>query len=265
MFLKILNHIMIRKSISQFFLLAILLVHISSCTKLSNLVPMSVEDKLSEVVESDIISSESIKIKNDTIDQAIALITARLLNAIDNSMYNYQFTVIDNEDVNAFTIPGAKIFICKGLLTFADTPEEIAAVLAHEIGHAEKRHVINKIVKELGIGIVFTIITGGDPGIITEIIRLVASTGFDRDQEKEADEFALQLLDKSGIHPKHMESFFKKINDLHDVNMPEIFMTHPDSDKRAEKASSYKLSDNFKEKAFDINWESVKEAIPLNP
>lgn len=252
---------MIKKSASILIPVVFIFLLFSSCTKLSNLIPLSVEDKLSEAVESNIISSENLVIKNDSVDNAIALITSRLLNSIDNSVYNYQFTVIDNEDVNAFTIPGAKIFICKGLITFADAPEEVAAVLAHEIGHAEKRHVVNKIVKELGIGLVFTIITGGDPGIITEIIRLVASTSFDRDQEKEADEFALHLLEKSGIHPKHMESFFKKINELHDANMPEIFMTHPDSDKRAEKAAAFELSPHFKEQTFDINWESIKSQL----
>lgn len=252
---------MIRKSLINNILITLVLTVFTSCTQLSNLIPLSVEEKLSEVVESNIISSESIIIKNDSVESAIALITSRLLNSIDNSNYNYQFTVIDNTDVNAFTIPGAKIFICKGLISFANTPEEVAAVLAHEIGHAEKRHVVNKIAKELGLGIIFMLITGGDPGIVTEIIRLVASTGFDRDQEKEADEFALQLLEKSGIHPKHMESFFKKINDLHDVNMPEIFMTHPDSDKRAEKAAAFKLSSDFKEQPFNINWESIKTQL----
>ncbi|MFN4235317.1 MAG: M48 family metallopeptidase [Bacteroidia bacterium] len=252
---------MIRKSFINNILITLVLTLFTSCTQLSNLIPLSFEDKLSEVVESSIMSDENSIIKNDSVENAIALITTRLLNSINNSNYNYQFTLIDNTDVNAFTIPGAKIFICKGLITFADTPEEVAAVLAHEIGHAEKRHVVNKIAKEFGLGIIFMLITGGDPGIVTEIIRLVASTGFDREQEKEADEFALQLLEKSGIHPKHMESFFKKINELNDVNMPEIFMTHPDSDKRAEKAASYKVSENFKEQSFNMDWESIKASI----
>lgn len=247
--------------IKQFCVLLISCLFITSCTQLSNLIPLSVEEKLSEAVESSIISDENSIIKNDSVENAIALISSRLLNSIDNSNYNYQFTIIDNTDVNAFTIPGAKIFICKGLISFADSPEEVAAVLAHEIGHAEKRHVVNKIAKELGLGIIFTLITGGDPSIVTEIIRLVASTGFDREQEKEADEFALQLLEKSGIHPKHMESFFKKINELNDVNMPELFMTHPDSDKRAEKAASYKISDDFKEHSFNMDWESIKAQL----
>lgn len=250
---------MVKKRILVLFFLLTCLV--SGCNYLINLIPLSVEDKLSEVIETSIISDENSIIKNDSVENAITLITTRLLNSIENTKYNYQFTIIDNTDVNAFTLPGAKIFICKGLLTFADTPEEVAAVLAHEIGHAEKRHVVKKIAKELGLGIIITLITGGDPGIATEIIRLIASTGFDREQEKEADEFALHLLEKSGIHPKHMESFFKKINELHEVNMPELFMTHPDSDKRAEKAESYKLSSNFKEKSFLINWDLIKKQL----
>lgn len=250
-----------RLSIKYCLIIGFGFVLLSSCSWVSNLIPLSVEDKLSELIEDGILSSGNTIIKNDSIDAAILQITNRLLNALDNSIYNYQFTLVDNEEVNAFTIPGAKIFICKGLLTFADSPEEVAAVLAHEIGHAEKRHVVNKMVKELGIGLVFSIITGGEPGIITEIIRLVVSTGFDREQENEADKFALQLLEKAAIHPKHMENFFKKINDLHDANMPEIFMTHPDSDKRAEKAASYNLSPDFKEKAFDINWQFLKAQL----
>ncbi|GIU70013.1 MAG: hypothetical protein KatS3mg002_1249 [Candidatus Woesearchaeota archaeon] len=252
---------MTKKTLSFYLYFATCFMLLSSCTWMSNLIPISVEDKLSQLIETSILSSDNTVIKNDTIDEAISQITSRLLNSLDNTVYNYQFTLIDNDDVNAFTIPGAKIFICKGLITFADSPEEVAAVLAHEIGHAEKRHVVNKIVKELGIGLVFSIITGGDPGIITEIIRLIASTGFDREQEKEADEFALHLLEKSGIHPKNMVNFFKKINELHNVNMPEIFMTHPDSDKRAEKAAAFKLSPDFKEQTFDINWESLKTQI----
>ena len=80
-------------------------------------------------------------------DSAMEIIAGRLLAALDSTPYRYQFRIIDNDQVNAFTIPGGNIYIFSGLITKSDSPEEVAAVLAHEIGHAEKRHVVNKIVK----------------------------------------------------------------------------------------------------------------------
>ena len=64
------------------------------------------------------------------------LISNRLVLAIDEPLFNYEFYLIASDEVNAFTIPGGRIFVFSGLLNEADNPEEVAAVLAHEIGHA---------------------------------------------------------------------------------------------------------------------------------
>jgi beta-barrel assembly-enhancing protease len=115
--------------------------------------------------------------------------------------------------------------------------------------------------KELGIGIIFTIITGGDAGLVSEAIRLMASSSFDREQEKEADDYALQLLEKAQIHPKHMASFFKRLSQMQgNLGNIELFMTHPDTDKRAENAENYTALKEIDEKSFDINWEEVKNS-----
>ena len=54
---------------------------------------------------------------------------------------------VDYDLVNAFTIPGGRIYIYKGLFEFCESAEQLAAVLAHEIGHVEKCHKVSKLIK----------------------------------------------------------------------------------------------------------------------
>lgn len=105
-----------------------------------------------------------------------------------------------------------EVYINRGLISFCDSPEQLAAVLAHEIGHVEKRHTISKLIKEFGIGLLFTIISGGDPFLLTDLFHTTVSTAFDRSYEKEADQFALNLLEEAKISPTAMASFFRKLN-----------------------------------------------------
>jgi len=152
-----------------------------------------------------------------------------------------------------------------GLLKYADSPEEVAAVLAHEIGHIEERHVVNKVVKELGITLVLSVLSGGDPGFINEIIQQSISTVFDRKQESAADDYGLKLLEKSHIHPNAMAAIFRKIRDKYassTFETLEFLSTHPNTNMRIKKSLEYKPKDSFESKAFDnIDWSALKETL----
>jgi predicted Zn-dependent protease len=196
-------------------------------------------------------------------DSAMEVITGRLLAALDSTPYRYQFRILDNDQVNAFTIPGGNIYVFSGLIAKSDSPEEVAAVLAHEIGHAEHRHVVNKIVKEFSIAVVVSILAGGDPSLIVEIIQQVVGSKFDREQEEEADRFALELLERAKIDPQHLGDFFAKLNEedmSYNKNL-EILMTHPHNDSRIEKVRRYRAARDFKEETLGLDWSGVKEAI----
>jgi len=200
------------------------------------------------------------EIEDDSaVNATIHLITKRLLDQVDSSEYTYTFRVIKNSQVNALATLGGNIFVFSGLLDFVESPEELAMILAHEIGHVEKRHVVNKLIQQLGMETLFSIITGGDPLILSEISKLVVTTSFDRKKEKEADDFAFDLALKSKINPHRMAQFFirtlKKGSDL--PKELEILMTHPHSKSRVKKASEVALPKDFEEELFDINWESV--------
>jgi len=196
-------------------------------------------------------------------DSALGVITKRLLSAVDSTPYRYNFRIIDNDQVNAFTIPGGNIYVFSGLITMSDSPEEVAAVIAHEIGHAEKRHVVNKIVKEFSIAVVVSILAGGDPNLIVQIVQQVVGSKFDREQEEEADRFALELMERAKIDPQHLGDFFAKLNEedmSYNKNL-EILMTHPHNDSRIAKVRDYRAARDFKEETLNLDWKAVKAAV----
>ena len=222
------------------------------------------EEKLGKVIVENILEDKTTKIaSNPKLDSAMFVITKRLTSNMGATDYEYKIKVIDNPQINAFTLPGGNIFVYSGLIEFSDHPEEVAAVLAHEIGHAEKRHVVKKLVKELGIAIVFSVISGGNAPILNELSRTALSTVFDRSQEKEADDYSFSLMERSNIDPKSLATFFRRINDK--IARPneqlEILMTHPNNNSRIKSSLEDKLPENFKSKSFDLDWKAVKVSM----
>lgn len=223
------------------------------------------EEKLGKIIVEDILSKNAgfEEIKNPGLDSAMGVITSRLTGNIGATDYEYHFRIINNPEVNAFTLPGGNIFVFTGLIEFSEHPEEVAAVLAHEIGHVEKRHVVSKLIKELGLAIIIGIFSNGDPVIITEIGKTVLSTVFDREQEREADQYGLDLLVKSNVSPQSMATFFRRLErekGTYNENL-EILMTHPHTNSRIKASMEYKTPEDFKTVDFGIDWKAVKENL----
>lgn len=220
------------------------------------------EEELGDMLK-DVMIDEYKIIENNLADSAIQEITHRLLAAIDSTPYRYEIKIIQDENINAFTMPGGNIYIFSGLIEAADSPEEVAAVLAHEIGHAEKRHVVTKLINDMSMTAIVTILSGGDPSIITDVLRSMVGNKFNREQEMEADKFALQLMEDAQIPPKALARFFERLNDKdldYNENL-EILMTHPHNSKRIEQARKYKTRNNFKAEPFNFDWEKVQKSL----
>jgi predicted Zn-dependent protease len=198
--------------------------------------------------------------ENRQVDSAINVIGDRLVDGLRDSEYNYRFVVFDNEMINAFTVPGGNILISTGLIGFCDTPEELASVMAHEMGHVEERHVVSRLVKELGI----EILTSGDQYVIGEVTGLLTSTSFDRKQEEDADGFAARLLEESSIEPRTLATLFRKLEEETDnelLKQFEVISTHPNFRSRIREALSYKPGDDFEALPIDLDWEGIKAGL----
>lgn len=229
-----------------------------------SLISYEQEIALGELIDEYIISSEYKEpLTNKTIDSMMWAVGKRLQEQIPTSEYDYNIIVLDNAQINAFTIPGGNIYVFSGLISFCESPEQLAAVLAHEMGHVEKRHTVDRLAREFGLSVLFSIMTGGDTVLLSDLYQTLISSGFSRSQEKEADQFALNLLEDASISPKSIASFFRKLNRenlAYDENI-ELVMTHPHNNTRIKASLNHEVDETFKEIPFNLNWEEIKAAL----
>ena len=170
---------------------------------------------------------------------------------------DYYFHIIDSPEINAFALPGGYVYVNRGLLTFMNSEAELAAVLAHEIGHITARHAVQqqargalaKTVATVG-GFVTAVVTGsGYVGSqISEVASIWAQTGlsgFGREHELEADSLGAQYLVAAGYDPAAMIEVITTLKNQEDFNRKVsnngggyhgLFATHPRNDKRLQEA-----------------------------
>ena len=200
------------------------------------------------------------ELEDERVDSAVSVIGDRLEAGLKHSEYSYNFVVFDSKMINAFTVPGGNILISSGLIGFCDSPEELAAVMAHEMAHVEERHVVSRLIKELGLDI----LTSGDQFVLGEVTGLLTSTSFDRKQEEEADRFAAELLERSFIEPRTLATLFRKLEKETDNELMEhfeIISTHPNFSSRIREALSYKPGEDFEALPLDLDWDEVKAEL----
>lgn len=199
-------------------------------------------------------------VDSEEVPAAVEAIGRRLEDALEDSEYDYNYVVVEDKMINAFTLPGANLLVTTGLIGFAGSAEELAAVIAHEMAHVEKRHVVTRLVKELGI----SILTSGDQFVVGEVTRIMASTGFDRGQEQDADEFACALLEDAQIEPRTLATFFRKLKEEENnalLEKFEIVSTHPNFTSRIRNVLEYAPAEEFAAVPLAIDWEEVQQQV----
>jgi predicted Zn-dependent protease len=148
---------------------------------------------------------------------------------------DFKVHVIVKDQVNAFAMPGGHLVVHTGLIEACKSPEQLAGVLAHEMTHITQEHVTKKLVKEVGLGVLASIV-GGNGEIVREVLRHLSSTAYDRSLEKEADLMGAEMLHNVGINPEGMAEFMDYMANLPESKAMENLdwlSTHPDSKDRA--------------------------------
>ena len=161
------------------------------------------------------------------------------------SSFDYHFFVLKGDDVNAFSVPGGYIYVYEGLVQFAESDDELAGVLAHEISHAAFRHIATMQKEQskldlLSIGAILAAIwSQKDAGKIlvpTGLAIQGVQSGWSVKAEEAADFGGLQFMLKSKYNPLAMLTFMERLA-YRDRFMPNtdwgIFQTHPPTDERA--------------------------------
>lgn len=162
---------------------------------------------------------------------ALERATARL-NEAAVSPHQFTIAVLDVGMVNAFALPGGYIFLFRGLIESADSPNEVVGVLAHEMAHVIHRHGVEALIREAGLSLAFNAMFGGTG---QQISQTLLGLSYSRDAEVEADRTAVTLLQTAGIDVTGLASFFRQIeSDGGDLPDTLAFLsTHPPSAARA--------------------------------
>lgn len=162
--------------------------------------------------------------------------------------FEYTFRIIDDKEVNAFSVPGGFIFIHKGLLDFVSSDDELAGVIAHEIAHADHRHVVTLLREDARVqqrvllpallaGILGRMPSQDMASVMTgaQFYRIARLNSFSQEAETDADLTALEYLRQSPYNPVGMLVFMERL-DAEERKRPQIdwgiFRTHPITQER---------------------------------
>jgi predicted Zn-dependent protease len=160
----------------------------------------------------------------------------------------YQFFIAGMADTNAFALPGGYVYVSRGLLALVRSEDELANVLAHEVGHVAARHAAQRETRAVGVGVLSALGTlaagvlgGAQAAQSVAQFGQVAGAGliasYGRDQERQADDVGQKMASASGFDPGGMPSFLRALERevtlrLGKPRMPTFLDSHPTTPER---------------------------------
>ncbi len=185
-------------------------------------------------------------LENKRPNEYIAKIGNLILAGNKQVPFEFRFSIVNNSAINAFATPGGYIYINKGLINAVENEGELAGVIAHEIAHANARHVAAIIDKsrKLNIATLAAVLAGaflGGGGEATAAVATLSLAGaaslslkYSREHEEEADRLGIGYLAGAGYYPTAMVDFLKIIKKYEFISksIPSYLLTHPGTDER---------------------------------
>lgn len=207
--------------------------------RLTPLVPASFERRLGDVADAQVKVMFQGKPCTNPAGQAAfeKMVGAlRTANGFDNSV---QSGVLATPVPNAFALPGGKVYLFDGLLAKAESPDEIAGVLAHELGHLRHRDSMRELIHNGGtsflIGLLFGDVTGS--GALIFASRSLVTSSYSRDAESNADGFAIDTMHRLGRPAKPMGELIFRVTGKEGGKGFSLVSSHPLTEDRLERMS----------------------------
>jgi predicted Zn-dependent protease len=184
-------------------------------------------------------------IEDPDLNAYVDAVGQRLARYAPRGGFRYQFKIVDQDVPNAFALPGGYIYVSRGLLIMANSEDDLAGVLGHEIIHVAARHAAAR-----------QSMVEGMPGIMQALVG-GAIAGYGRDQEREADRLGQGLAGLAGYDPQGLANFltsleFQERLALGGSRLPRFFDSHPATSERTASASS---------RARMVAWERKPEIV----
>lgn len=224
------------------------------------------EAQLADGVE-ETLAPTSRRCTDSTALASLRTILDRLI-AAEPSPYAFRLVIVRDSTVNAFAAPGGLVAVNSGLFDAAASPEEVAAVLAHEIQHVTQRHALQASIRETPIRIAIAVFFGGGGG--EKIASFAGSLGalrYRRADEASADRAGLRLLEKADVDVRAMASFMRTL-ERRQAGVPGVLSylsTHPVTSDRVAVLESLAAQSRVKARPLldSATWDRVQRGCSL--
>jgi Zn-dependent protease with chaperone function len=208
-------------------------------TRMMPFVPVSVEKKLGVAVDRQIRSSLDTKDLGDAFActeaagrKALEHLVTKLETAAELPVA-LSVEVVRRSEPNAFALPGGHIYVYQGLIDAAKVPDELAGVLAHEIGHVAHRDGTRTVLQAAGLSFLFGMMLGDfvGGGAVVIAAKTVLRSSYSRQVEASADNFSVGLMGKVGGDPRALAAILDRIASDKEAG-PKILRDHPETKDR---------------------------------
>jgi predicted Zn-dependent protease len=151
----------------------------------------------------------------------------------------WDFGIVRDDAVNAFNLPGGLVYVNSGLIRRASALDQLAGVMAHEIGHGTARHGTQLMTRAYGYNLIAALVLGQDAGQKEQILASLVGTGilqnYSRDAEREADHLGVGYAYSAGYDPKGIPDLFRTLLELRQQKpsaLEQFFASHPVTEER---------------------------------
>jgi len=237
--------------------------------RITPLVPHSMERWIGEAVESQVQAMFG-GAPCDRGEGAAALATMqrRLMAGAPDDL-SIEISVLSSPIANAFALPGGRIYVLGGLLKTAADAEEVAGVLAHEMGHVVHRDGLRRLIQSSGssflIGLLFGDVVGG--GTLVALGQTLVNSAYSREQESAADAFAAELFLRIGQSPKSLGTFLTRLTKTQNSALDSLrfLQSHPLSEERLAALSTREPATPAAPLLNAAEWQALKNICPTAP
>jgi Zn-dependent protease with chaperone function len=227
--------------------------------RLTPLIPVSFERRLGTAVDNQVRFIFGNKVCGAPDGGAALDLLSRRLRAAHPGI-EAEIAVLDSPVPNAIALPGARIYLLRGLLERAGSADEIAGVLGHEIGHVARRDGLRKLIYAGGasylLGLLFGDVAGG--AAIVLAAQVLAESAHSRAAEVAADRFAAGMLTALGRSPAGLGRLLARI-DGNESAVPAFLSTHPVTDERLRFLERQVPARTGEPLLSDQEWRALKE------
>ena len=182
--------------------------------------------------------------KDPTMNQTVRDVGRRIAAVSHDPGYDWEFTVFENSDPNAFALPGGKVGVNTGLFQVAKNENQLAAVMAHEVAHAIARHSAERMSQKIAIQGGLAVAGAASETaaqystILAQAATLAVVLPFGRNQESEADEIGLMYMAEAGYDPRAAVELWQNFAAFGGDRPPEFLSTHPSPGTRINRLNA---------------------------